>query len=843
MKISSDHHGNPWFAHNLVCHKKTRVHTLLAFSFALLLVFILDVPWTYSQGMLTSGNLNSLSGFCTGTGSAFPVSSKHDKLMFIDSDGLIPEIQSMLPDDIRADDYASTGIVICLEIIEVEIEICEDSIFFTQSRIQRNYLLAAYSVEKLANTIQGISVPGPMPPSCDAAGIADNSAIILGPLPSLSSILVTLDEFLLNAEDDDNDGFSNIREFVLGSDPVDSTEPGAELSITVNNLSHLILPEGEAFTIKVSLNPGIYKGEIADYYIYADTVAGEFSYIHPGIIKKGREISVTAPAMSLQDFKLITLQGLGVGYYELFFEVNISGSVILSSSASISVVANNWQFTNVSEQAGLNYSHGYSEISFGATRALQVMAGGGVAAGDYDKDGWVDLYITRGTIGANLLFKNLGDGSFAEVGVSAGVDVAGMSHSGAVFVDYDGDGYLDLFISGFNGSPSILFHNNSDGTFEDVTQDSGLADLDESISASFADIDKDGDLDLWVTHYLENENQGYLWRNNGDGSFTDISLAAGIQDSIMFDWTANFADINNDGWPDILVTGDFNTSQIFVNNKDGTFSRATMTGLSDENGMGAAIGDYDNDGDLDWFVSSITDPDGPGREADAVPWGSSGNRFYQNRDGFFIDITDQTQTRTGHWGWGSCFADFNNDAHLDLFHVNGFSASTQLIELVYSFAFDPSRLFISDQNGGFIERSSELALIDEGQGRGIVCFDYDRDGDVDIFVANNEQAPSLFRNDGGNLNNYLHIQVGGEMLNSEAVGARVYVSTGGIIQMRELRVGNNYISQNPVEAYFGLGSAQKVDLLRVVWPSGMEVILEDVSVNQLLYVDSSQATN
>ena len=190
--------------------------------------------------------------------------------------------------------------------------------------------------------------------------------------------------------------------------------------------------------------------------------------------------------------------------------------------------------------------------------------------------------------------------------------------------------------------------------------------------------------------------------------------------------------------------------------------------------------------------------------------------------------------RIGYWGWGSCFADFNNDAHLDLFHVNGWTADG--FNAALQFDKDPSRLFISDQQGAFIERSSELGLQDNNQGRGIVCFDFDRDGDVDIFTANSEQAPALFRNDGGNLNNYLHIQVEGEQKNTEAIGARVYVTINDTIQMRELQVSNNFMSQNPVEVYFGLGNADNVDQVRVVWPSGQERTLENVSINQLLFV-------
>ena len=179
-------------------------------------------------------------------------------------------------------------------------------------------------------------------------------------------------------------------------------------------------------------------------------------------------------------------------------------------------------------------------------------------------------------------------------------------------------------------------------------------------------------------------------------------------------------------------------------------------------------------------------------------------------------------------------ADFNNDGWLDLFHVNGFSGGGDAS--VSPFLEDYSQLFISDQNGGFLERAIPLGISDNRQGRGIVCFDYDRDGDIDLFIANNRQAPVLYRNDSTSNGNYLNIKLEGEQKNSEAVGARIYLTTNGITQMRELRVGSNYMSQNPVEAHFGLGTATAADMIRIVWPSGTEKILEDVDANQMLFI-------
>ena len=515
-------------------------------------------------------------------------------------------------------------------------------------------------------------------------------------------------------------------------------------------------------------------------------------------------------------------------------------------------------FTEVSKQAGFDYEHGYIP---GEKLGAKVMSGG-VAAGDYDGDGWVDLYIVRGDIGPNLLFRNLGNGTFEEVGEKAGVALTRKAGSGPTFADYDGDGYLDLFLGGLEGTRPSLFRNRGDGSFENLTDESGIEIDHPTFSAAFGDYDRDGDLDLFLTHWGSRKKGSthHLWRNNGDGSFNDVSVEAGISQSfqgrIDRTFTPNFADIDSDGWPDLLIASDYGTSQVFINNRDGTFTNSTTPAISDENGMGAAVGDYDNDGDLDWFVSSVFDPVGKIEGT----WGFSGNRLYRNRgDGTFEDATDEAGVRDGLWGWGSCFADFNNDGFLDIFHVNGFIYSpvqevgdseevpkiylpTEGINslskrLIPQFLNDPSRLFISSGDGGFVERAQELGIDDTGQGRGVVCFDYDRDGDLDIFVANFGESPRLYRNDGGNELNFLNIKLKGPPPNTEAVGARIFLSAGGKTQMREFRSGSNFVSQDPVEAHFGLGGSEVVERIRITWPDGKRKTLRNVAANQFLVIE------
>jgi hypothetical protein len=491
-----------------------------------------------------------------------------------------------------------------------------------------------------------------------------------------------------------------------------------------------------------------------------------------------------------------------------------------------------WSFTDVTAASGFVYTHGYVTGLSSEPR----MIAGGVAAGDYDGDGWVDLYAVRGDIGPNLLFRNRGDGTFEEVGAAAGVAVTGSRGAGPTFADVDGDGWLDLLIGGVGQTPPRLFGNRGDGTFEDRTAESGLGATQlDTYSAAFGDYDRDGDLDVALAHWNSSRQLArpeVLWNNDGRGRFTDVTMEVLAFDLWeRFSFTPNFADVNGDGWPDVLTSADFGTSWLFLSDGDGTFTRAGGPEISDENGMGAALGDYDGDGDLDWFISSIWDPDG-------VPegnWGITGNRLYRNRgDGTFEDVTTAAGVRHGYWGWGSCFADLDNDGHLDLFHVNGFNIF-EVAGVGLEFLDDPARLFHANGDGTFSERSAELGVDDPGQGRGVVCFDYDRDGDLDLFIANNSQPPAFYRNDGGNAGSFLTLRLHGAASNRDAAGARVWVTAGGATHLREVRVGSNYASQSPPgEVHFGLGAATAAEEVRVEWPDGGTTVRHDVAANQLL---------
>lgn len=477
-------------------------------------------------------------------------------------------------------------------------------------------------------------------------------------------------------------------------------------------------------------------------------------------------------------------------------------------------------FHDVTKLAGLDLPH--SQVTITAN-------GAGAAAGDYDGDGNVDILVLRDRNLPALLFRNLGDGRFEEVSAAAGLVIEGNS-CGPCFADIDGDGHLDLLVLGAVDKKPQLFHNQGNGTFKDITAQSGLVVSGDSCSAAFGDYDRDGDLDVFITRWERNHptrgTDEHLWRNNGDLTFTDVSVESQISKTIRtspqgdLTFTPNWADVNNDGWPDLLIAADFKTSCIYINKKDGTFENTTTSIISDDNGMGGAVADYDNDGDLDWLVTSIWHPDPTN--------GWTGNRLYRNRgDGTFEDATTEAGVREGYWGWGCSFADFDHDGHLDIAHVNGWFRD--------GFEADASRLFMANGDSTFTEASQRFGFVDRDQGRGLICFDYDNDGDLDLFVENLDQPWRLFRN---NLDkgNHLTVKLRGKSPNSEAIGARVYVTIGGKTQMREIQCGNNFISQNPAHAHFGLGTATSIDTLRIVWPDDSETVFNGVDANQRLQI-------
>lgn len=473
-------------------------------------------------------------------------------------------------------------------------------------------------------------------------------------------------------------------------------------------------------------------------------------------------------------------------------------------------------FTDVTTSAGAASTHG---LAFGPYGEPDMMSGG-VAAGDVDGDGWVDLLVLRGDLGPARLLRNLGNGQFADEAAARGLQISGGLANGALLADIDGDGDLDAVTGGLYiadagySSPPRMWRNNGAGQFAEVTPFLPGWDGHDSWSVAQGDADGDGDLDLawgrWATGTGARTHL-YRWQ---DGGFVAADTAAGLAGHFTardHSFTPNFADIDDDGDADLLYTGDFGSSRV-LRNDAGVYANITGPAITDENGMGAAVADYDNDGDLDWFVSSIHDPGVP-----AGNWGASGNRLYRNDgQGGFSDVTSAAGVREAGWGWGSCFADFNLDGWLDLYMVNG-----MLGPLAAIFNQDPARLFLSNRDGSFSEQAQAHGVADTGQGRGLVCFDYDRDGDVDIYTQNGYGAARLYRNDlaGGHS---LTLRLRGRTPNPSAIGARVWLTTAAGTQMREVSAGNAFLSAGPSEMVFGLGNSARIERLRVRWPDRRE---------------------
>ena len=489
-------------------------------------------------------------------------------------------------------------------------------------------------------------------------------------------------------------------------------------------------------------------------------------------------------------------------------------------------------FVSATSEAQISFSH----INNPPQQRESTFVAGGGAIGDYDLDGYPDFYLIGGTQNHNALYRNNGDGTFSDVAQAAGVDLFDILGTGPLFADVDGDMDLDLLVfsiqqwaQAVGSDPDLLenrprlFINQGDGSFTDASLTSGFTSGMPSYSGSMGDFDLDGDLDLFMTHWNSDDttSKQLFWANNGSGQFTDVTIDyLGLPQNVNLDkflFTPHITDINEDGWPDVLVASDFGTTRIFYHQgfPSGTpsFLVSQPAFITDENGMGSAVADYDNDGDLDWFVTSIWDPDG-------IPegnWGVTGNRLYENTgNGQFIDATDAAGVREGYWGWGACLADFDNDGHLDIYHENGFNNQS----LAGDFHFDPARFFVANGDKTFTESSAAAGLDFTGQGRGISCVDYDLDGDLDILIIPNNEAYQLYKNTTQNNHHYLQVNVFDSGANPFALGTQLSLSTPGLSQLREVSSANNYVSNNPLQQHFGLATNTQINSLEISWPDG-----------------------
>ena len=477
---------------------------------------------------------------------------------------------------------------------------------------------------------------------------------------------------------------------------------------------------------------------------------------------------------------------------------------------------------------------------------------GGAAVADVDGDGDLDLFVTR-LDAHDLLFLNQGDGTFSDGSVAAGLTPFVLQSNGAAFGDIDNDGDADLFVTtvGTSGTApndrDYLFLNDGSGAFTEVAVARGAAAADAQVrfgfSPNFGDYDRDGWLDLHSTEWTSTASTHMrLLRNLGassPGFFSDVTSSAGVPPLGVWGFASTFTDLDEDGWPDLAIAADFGTSRLFWNDGDGTFTDGTgAAGVgTDQNGMGSTFGDYDGDGDLDWFVTSIHDDSGNCPNL-SCGWGDTGNRLYRN-DGArsFSDQTDAKGVREGYWGWGSAFFDYDNDGDLDLVMTNGVIFPGGTTE--DPFNADPMRFWRNDGTGVMPEVSAAVGLTDTRSGAGLLVFDYDADGDLDVFVVNSGDSPVLYRNDGGNANAWLRVHAIGTTSNRDGLGTRVRVraTAGGPVQEREIGTSTHFLGQSERIAHFGLGAGSApLHEVELVWPSGETTLLSNVARNQQLTV-------
>ena len=533
-------------------------------------------------------------------------------------------------------------------------------------------------------------------------------------------------------------------------------------------------------------------------------------------------------------------------------------------------------FVDVTEEAGIDFRHSNGI----RTSMLPEDMGSGAGFADIDNDGDLDLYIvnipgiyirdpsTLPSKSKNVLYQNDGNGGFTDITNSAGVEDTGYG-MGCVFADYNGDGFVDLYVTNFG--TNVLYQNNGDSTFTNVTKNAGVDCPLWSTGACFADIDNDNDLDLYVCNYVDFDlvkfedkkeesiqsgklvpnalnptvfepQDNVLYRNNGDGTFTDITSKAGVAATGGRSMQAIFSDFDGDDDVDLYVANDTSDNHVYRNDGDGTFTDVSADSWAADfrGSMGLAAGDYDADGDIDLFISHWIDQEYViyrnllKEENTSLNSSSQGIRFVD--ESYSAMLAEVTLKEIG---WGTSLFDYDNDGDLDIFVANG--STFQRLDQPEVLIPQPNQLFRNEGDSTFtdISKNSGINILPTRVSRGTAFGDYDNDGDIDIFIVNNYAKARLLRNntiESKNSNNWLQIKLNGMKKNRNAIGTKILLKTANTNQIREIYAGESYMSSNTFIAHFGLGKSTKVDSIQVTWTNGKTLSLNDININQQIEI-------
>jgi len=547
-----------------------------------------------------------------------------------------------------------------------------------------------------------------------------------------------------------------------------------------------------------------------------------------------------------------------------------AGAVLVGSRTSFrgGAAVNAVRYVDVAGSAGISFQH---DNAASPEKYLIETMGSGCGWIDYDQNGLLDLYLVNGTSARpntskharrSALYRNNGDGTFTDVTIKAGVDAEGLFGMGAAVGDYDNDGFPDLFVLGYGRC--ILFHNNGNGTFTDVTDRAGVGNIRKwGSSAAWFDYDNDGLLDLVIANYVDWSPEQNFWcgdkgpglrsychpdvyggqpptlyHNNGDGTFSDVSKRSGVGIRPGNGLGVVTFDYDNDGWQDIFITNDQMPNFLFHNNRDGTFreigySAGVAVGIDGqfEAGMGTDAADTTGSGRSDLIVTHLD---------------QQLARFYQNvGEGYFEDATFRSKISyaTFHLsGFGTRFMDYDNDGARDLFMANGHVLDNiQRYHAATTYA-EPKLMFRNVGHGIFENVSDQLGadFLLPRVSRGAAIGDFDNDGDLDIIISNNGQAPQLLRNDGGNANHWFQLLLIGTRSNRDAVGARVKVTAGDLVLYDEKKGGMSYQSAQDPRLHFGLGQHPTVEEVEIKWPSGELTRLTNTKSDQILAIEEGK---